>query len=172
MITTFKITDQKAIKLAECDCVPLIMIIFGQNGVGKSTLLHAVKQSIMENVVKNEDVIFVSPLDDSRRKEYAGADAHIDEPFSKIASVLGRLEIIRRNIIATSSLPYTRSSVCSKNPVVIRTVILLTPYYLLPICIVASLIISFTRFISSSLPIGLRMKQLAGNEENISEYTP
>jgi predicted AAA+ superfamily ATPase len=39
------------------------MIIYGQNGVGKSTLLYAVKQSILENVVKNEDVIFISPLD-------------------------------------------------------------------------------------------------------------
>jgi len=60
MITTFKITDNKAIKLAECS-VPRIMIIFGQNGVGKSTLLYAVKQNIMDNVMRNEDVIFISP---------------------------------------------------------------------------------------------------------------
>jgi predicted ATPase len=51
-----------AIKLAECDSVPRIMIIFGQNGVCKSTLLYAIKQSIIENVVKEEDVIFISPL--------------------------------------------------------------------------------------------------------------
>lgn len=63
MITTFKITDQKAIKLAECNSVPKVMIIFGQNGIGKSTLLYAVKQSMLENVVRNEDVIFISPLD-------------------------------------------------------------------------------------------------------------
>lgn len=101
MITSFKITDQKVIKLAECDGVPRIMIIFGQNGVGKSTLLYAVKQSILENVVKNEDVIFVSPLDDSRQKEYAGANR--DELSYMITTVLGHLEIVRRNIIAASS---------------------------------------------------------------------
>jgi AAA15 family ATPase/GTPase len=76
MITTFKITDQKAIKLAKCDTVPRIMIIFGQNGVGKSTLLYAVKQSVLENVVKNEDVIFISPLDEWPQNEYPGVDVH------------------------------------------------------------------------------------------------
>jgi predicted ATP-binding protein involved in virulence len=104
MITTFKITDQKAIKLAECVSVPKIMIIFGQNGVGKSTLLYAVKQSILKNVVKNEDVIFISPLDESQQNEYSGADVHRDEPSYRITSVLSRLEIARRNIIAASSL--------------------------------------------------------------------
>lgn len=58
MITIFKITD--TIELAECS-VPRIMIIFGQNGVGKSTLLYAVKQNIMDNVMGNEDVIFIPP---------------------------------------------------------------------------------------------------------------
>jgi AAA15 family ATPase/GTPase len=43
MIITFKITDQNAIKLVEGDSVPRIMIIFVQNGVGKSTLLYALK---------------------------------------------------------------------------------------------------------------------------------
>jgi len=33
------------------------MIIFGQNGVGKSTLLYSVKQSISENVVRSDDII-------------------------------------------------------------------------------------------------------------------
>ena len=100
MITTFKVTDQKVIKLAECVSVPRILIIFGQNGVGKSTLLYAVEQSILENVVKNEDVIFISPLGGSLQKEYAGADVQRDEPSSRITSVLSRLEIARRNIIA------------------------------------------------------------------------
>jgi len=47
------------------------MIIFGENGIGKSTLLCAVKQNILENAVKNEDVIFVSPLGETLQKEYA-----------------------------------------------------------------------------------------------------
>ena len=51
MITIFKITD--TIELAECS-VPRIMITFGQNGVGKSTFLYAVKQNIMDNVMGNE----------------------------------------------------------------------------------------------------------------------
>ncbi|HET7147148.1 MAG TPA: hypothetical protein VFI73_01500 [Candidatus Nitrosopolaris sp.] len=104
MITTFKITDQKAIKLAECVSVPKVMIILGQNGVGKSTLLYAVKQSTLENVVKNEDVIFISPLSELPQTEYTRTDVQNDEPFSRITSVLSRLQIARRNIIAASSL--------------------------------------------------------------------
>ncbi len=104
MITTFRITDHKVIRLAECVGVPKIMIIFGQNGVGKSTLLYAVKQSILGNVVRNEDVIFISALGESPQNEYAGADVQRDEPSSRITSVLGRLEVARRNIIAASSL--------------------------------------------------------------------
>jgi predicted ATP-dependent endonuclease of OLD family len=100
MIMMFKITDQKAIKLAGCDSVPRIMIIFGQNGVGKSTLLYAVKQRILENVVKNEDVIFISQLGESPQKEYGRRD----DPSSRITSILSQIEIARRNIIAASSL--------------------------------------------------------------------
>jgi hypothetical protein len=96
MITTLIISDQKVIKLAGCDSVPRIMIIFGRNGVGK--------QSILENVVKNEDVIFISPLGESREREYARTHVQRGEPFSRITSVLSRLEIARRNIIAASSL--------------------------------------------------------------------
>jgi hypothetical protein len=69
-----------------------------------TTLLYAVKQSVLENVVKNEDVIFISPLDGSLQKEYVGTDDHRDEPSYRITSVLSRLEIARRNIIAASSL--------------------------------------------------------------------
>jgi predicted ATP-dependent endonuclease of OLD family len=104
MITTFKITDHKAIRLAECVRVPKIMIIFGQNGVGKSTLLHAVKQRVLKNVVRNEDVIFISSLGESPKNEYDEADAHRDELTYRITTVLSRLEIARRNIIAASSL--------------------------------------------------------------------
>ena len=100
MITTFKITDQNAIKLAECDGVPRIMIIFGQ----KSTLLYAVKESIMKNAVKNEDVIFISPLSDYHQEEHVGAGIQRDDPYSRITSVLSRLEIARRNIIAAYPL--------------------------------------------------------------------
>jgi predicted ATP-dependent endonuclease of OLD family len=104
MITSFKITDQKVIKLAECDSVPKIIIIFGQNDVGKSTLLYAINQSILENVAKNEDVIFISPSGESQQKADPRASTHEDEASIMITSVLSRLEIARRNIIAASSL--------------------------------------------------------------------
>jgi energy-coupling factor transporter ATP-binding protein EcfA2 len=104
LLTTFKISDQKAIKRAECDSVPRIMIIKGQNGVGKSTLLYALKQRIIGNDVNSEDVIFISPLGGSLQKEYAGDDVYRNDPSYRITSVLGRLEIARRNIIAASSL--------------------------------------------------------------------
>jgi hypothetical protein len=54
--------------------------------------------------ISNEDVIFVSPLGESQQKEYAGGYVKIDEPSSRITSILSRLEIARRNIIAASSL--------------------------------------------------------------------
>jgi predicted ATP-dependent endonuclease of OLD family len=94
MITTFKITDQKAIRLAECVSVPNVMIIYGQNGVGKSTLLHALKLKIPENHVGRENVICISPSVPFGTKE----------SFDGIVSVLSQLEIARRNIIAASSL--------------------------------------------------------------------
>ena len=39
MIESFKVVDEKIIKLAECTKVPRLMIIAGSNGSGKSTLL-------------------------------------------------------------------------------------------------------------------------------------
>lgn len=87
MITTFKITNQKAIKLAQCFIVPSIMVIYGQNGVGKSTLLHALRHKTRESFAGREKVIYSSPSDK------IGS-------YETIASVLGRLENARRNIIA------------------------------------------------------------------------
>jgi hypothetical protein len=43
-ITSFRVENEKAVKLAECIEVPQIMIIAGPNGVGKSTLLFALRQ--------------------------------------------------------------------------------------------------------------------------------
>lgn len=43
-LSSFKIQNQKAIRLAQCDKVPSIMVISGPNGVGKSTLLYAIKR--------------------------------------------------------------------------------------------------------------------------------
>lgn len=43
-IRKFDIQNLKALQRAACDSVPQIMVIAGANGVGKSTLLHAIKQ--------------------------------------------------------------------------------------------------------------------------------
>ena len=40
-LQSFKVENQKALRLGECDDVPPIMIIAGPNGAGKSTLLYA-----------------------------------------------------------------------------------------------------------------------------------
>jgi predicted ATPase len=69
--------------------VPRITIIKGQNGVGKSTLLYALKQRIIGKGMNNEDVIFISPSAESQHNERTEADVQRDEPPSRIASVLG-----------------------------------------------------------------------------------
>ena len=41
---SFRIENNKAIRLAECVAVPPLMVICGANGTGKSTLLWELKQ--------------------------------------------------------------------------------------------------------------------------------
>jgi hypothetical protein len=67
-------------------------------------LLHAVKESIMKNVVKNEDVIFISPPGEPPQEQSTKGGIQRDNPYSRITSVLSRLEVARRNILANSSL--------------------------------------------------------------------
>lgn len=43
-LTSFRVSDIKALSLAECERVPKIMVIAGPNGVGKSTLLFEISQ--------------------------------------------------------------------------------------------------------------------------------
>jgi len=42
-LTSFRVTNQKSLRLVEATQVPPVMIIAGPNGVGKSTLLYAIK---------------------------------------------------------------------------------------------------------------------------------
>lgn len=61
-LTSFKITKQKALQYAECSAVPKIMVIAGPNGVGKSTLLYAIKR--MPSPVQVQftgRVLYISP---------------------------------------------------------------------------------------------------------------
>lgn len=43
-LTSFKVQNQKSVRLASADSVPRVMIIAGPNGAGKSTLLYGIKQ--------------------------------------------------------------------------------------------------------------------------------
>ena len=42
-IPTFRVKEQRNIRLAECQTVPRVMIITGPNGCGKSTLLQSLR---------------------------------------------------------------------------------------------------------------------------------
>jgi ABC-type branched-subunit amino acid transport system ATPase component len=95
MITTFKITDRKAIRFAECVSVPRVMMILGQNGVGKSTFFMRLSRVCWKMLLGTD----ISPSGESPQNEH-----YRDEPSSRITSVLSRVEIARRNIIAASSL--------------------------------------------------------------------
>lgn len=44
-LQSFRIANQKALKLAACNAVPSVMVIAGPNGVGKSTLLFTLKRA-------------------------------------------------------------------------------------------------------------------------------
>lgn len=44
-IPEFRVTNQRAIRFAECHAVPNVMIVTGPNGCGKSTLLQALRKA-------------------------------------------------------------------------------------------------------------------------------
>ncbi|MDC8451959.1 MAG: AAA family ATPase [Candidatus Nitrosotalea sp.] len=60
MLNSFRFGNLKTIQLAECTKVPPIMIIAGINGVGKSTLLHAIKTR-KGNVDVTGKIIYMPP---------------------------------------------------------------------------------------------------------------
>jgi DNA polymerase III delta prime subunit len=94
MITAFKISNHKAIKLAECPNVPRLMVIYGEPAVGKSTLLHALNQSEICEVATNYD--HNSHVVDST---YLSPFLHND-PDRILQRSLHKFEISRRNILA------------------------------------------------------------------------
>lgn len=69
-LKSFRITNNKAVQLAECVDVPRVMIISGPNGVGKSTLLSALRNSsdavVVEGVTK---ILYQGPHRASRRTQ-------------------------------------------------------------------------------------------------------
>lgn len=129
-ITSFRLEKDRAIKLAECQQVPSIMIISGANGVGKSTLLYALKAH--RGVQGSGTFLYIAPHRAwSRQKiramyllakrtkwtEMIGADSmlgidglslrggtrrfdFVDESPSAIKHLLGQIEVRRQQIIA------------------------------------------------------------------------
>lgn len=65
----FRVENRKALRLAECADVPSLMVIAGPNGVGKSTLLHAL--SLREGAVYDRDTqpIYQPPHRAIRRQQ-------------------------------------------------------------------------------------------------------
>ncbi|WKZ28620.1 MAG: AAA family ATPase [Patescibacteria group bacterium] len=58
-LKTFRVVNNKSIRLAEATEVPAVMVIAGPNGVGKSTLLYAIKQGA--NTTDGNTRIFYQP---------------------------------------------------------------------------------------------------------------
>ncbi len=63
-IPEFKITDKRAVRLAECVAVPSLMIIAGPNGCGKSTLLNELRNS----GGRTSGVLYVGPARAMRKQ--------------------------------------------------------------------------------------------------------
>jgi energy-coupling factor transporter ATP-binding protein EcfA2 len=60
-ITSFDIQNARAVSRASCPAVPRIMIIAGPNGIGKSTLLHALSQRQGLQIDRPTTVLYVPP---------------------------------------------------------------------------------------------------------------
>lgn len=69
MLKSFRAEGLKAIRLAQCDSVPPVMVIAGPNGVGKSTLLSAIhRRQIGVNFEDDTTVLYQPPHRAIRRQ--------------------------------------------------------------------------------------------------------
>lgn len=69
MLKSFKAQQVKAVRLAQCDSVPPVMVIAGPNGVGKSTLLSAIhRRQITVNFEGDTTVLYQPPHRAIRRQ--------------------------------------------------------------------------------------------------------
>ncbi len=68
-LTSFRIENQKAIRLAECQTVPPIMVIAGPNGVGKSTLLFCIKRRQGGTFQHSGIILYLPPHRAWRRRQ-------------------------------------------------------------------------------------------------------
>jgi ABC-type cobalamin/Fe3+-siderophores transport system ATPase subunit len=68
-VKSFRVENEKAIRLAECTSVPPVMIIAGPNGVGKSTLLYALHRRIGLQQEGETQIIYQPPHRAIRRQQ-------------------------------------------------------------------------------------------------------
>ena len=68
-LQSFRVENQKALRLAECQQVPRIMIIAGPNGVGKSTLLHNLHRKVGAVYGEGTQVLYQPPHRAIRRQK-------------------------------------------------------------------------------------------------------
>ena len=87
-IPNFAVRNQRAVRLASCDDVPLVMVVTGPNGCGKSTLLNALR-TLGDGAGRT---LYVSPHRNSRRQ-------HVRMRF------LGQARIEMSSLLSTNSLP-------------------------------------------------------------------
>lgn len=92
-LKSFRIANNKAIQLAECTDVPRVMIISGPNGVGKSTLLSAIKAR-QDGVVVEGDTKFLyqGPHRASRRTQVRRAS--LGGAFYSLLDALSQNEVV------------------------------------------------------------------------------
>lgn len=68
-LRSFRVQNQKALRFAECEQVPSVMIIAGPNGVGKSTLLYALHRKKGATYDDGTQVIYQPPHRAVRRQQ-------------------------------------------------------------------------------------------------------
>lgn len=63
-IPSFSVQNQRAVRLAECEALPPVMILTGPNGSGKSTLLNALR-----HIGGDGKILYIGPHRTSRRQQ-------------------------------------------------------------------------------------------------------
>lgn len=130
-VTRFRVESIQSLELAECASVPPVMIIAGPNGVGKSTLLYALKRGIgVDNqtrtfyhgphrvlrrttverryikggstLLSNLEGDTVTPYDGLNLGNTSRNPNNVDEAASTIKYILANIESRRQQILTTT----------------------------------------------------------------------
>ncbi|MGA2454235.1 MAG: AAA family ATPase [Solirubrobacteraceae bacterium] len=87
-LTAFRVENDRALRLAECQGVPPVMVVAGPNGVGKSTLLYALHRRTGLTMDDGTQIIYQPPHRAIRRQQVqrrwltGGALRTLGETFS------------------------------------------------------------------------------------------